>query len=59
MILQIPGNYFGLGSHQIIYEAKDAAGYRSRCVFKIIVNAPKHSGFSSLQLPILYNKFYK
>ncbi|XP_070501322.1 uncharacterized protein [Chironomus tepperi] len=51
----IPGSLFGLGSHQIIYEARDAAGYKTRCTFKIIVNAPKYSG---LKLPIKNNKFY-
>ncbi|KAG5677773.1 hypothetical protein PVAND_007504 [Polypedilum vanderplanki] len=51
----LPGTLFGLGSHQIIYEARDAAGYKTRCTFKIIVNAPKHSG---LKLPIKNNKFY-
>lgn len=51
-----PGNFFGLGSHQIVYEAKDAAGYKSRCTFKIVVNAPKRQG---LKLPIENkNKFF-
>ena len=51
-----PGSLFGLGSHQIIYQAHDAAGYKSRCTFKVVVNAPRREG---LKLPIENkNKFY-
>lgn len=49
------GSLFGLGSHQIIYEARDAAGYKNRCTFKIVINAPRREG---LKLPIKNNKFY-
>ncbi|CRK94785.1 CLUMA_CG008279, isoform A [Clunio marinus] len=52
----VSGSLFGLGSHQIIYEAQDAVGYKSRCAFKVIVSAPKRRG---LRLPIENkNKFY-
>ncbi|XP_063698079.1 uncharacterized protein LOC134829016 [Culicoides brevitarsis] len=47
------GNHLGLGTHLITYEAKDAAGFASRCTFKIVINAPKRQ-----ILPLLYSKFY-
>lgn len=53
---KVPGSLFGLGSHQIIYEARDAAGYTNRCSFKVVVNAPRRRG---LKLPIEnHNKFF-
>ncbi|XP_058065891.1 fibrillin-1 [Anopheles bellator] len=57
-----PGTDFGAGSHLITYEAHDDAEWKSRCVFKIVVNVSpqqQNGGQSShLQLPILYNRFY-
>ncbi|XP_050095151.1 uncharacterized protein LOC126577518 isoform X2 [Anopheles aquasalis] len=61
-----PGTDFGAGSHLITYEAHDDAEWKSRCVFKIVVNVnpqqqqqQQNGGQSShLQLPILYNRFY-
>ncbi|XP_035785634.1 uncharacterized protein LOC118463267 isoform X2 [Anopheles albimanus] len=58
-----PGTDFGAGSHLITYEAHDDAEWKSRCVFKIVVNVnpqQQQSGGQSnhLQLPILYNRFY-
>lgn len=50
---QESGNHLGLGTHLITYEAKDAAGFASRCTFKIVINAPKRQ-----ILPLLYSKFY-
>ncbi|ETN63590.1 hypothetical protein AND_004694 [Anopheles darlingi] len=58
-----PGTDFGAGSHLITYEAHDDAEWKSRCVFKIVVNVnpqQQQTGGQSthLQLPILYNRFY-
>lgn len=50
---QVPGTYFSSGSHQIVYEAYDLAGYSTKCTFKIIVNVPKFKKFYH-QLP-MYN----
>lgn len=50
---QESGNHLGLGTHLITYEAKDAAGFSSRCTFKIVINVPKRQ-----ILPLLYSKFY-
>ena len=50
---QRPGNYFGVGSHQIIYTGFDAAGYTAKCVFKIIVVASKRS-IAKVPLPFFY-----
>lgn len=51
--IQESGNHLGLGTHLITYEAKDAAGFSSRCTFKIVINVPKRQ-----ILPLLYSKFY-
>lgn len=52
-----PGSLFGLGSHLVSYEAHDAAGYKTRCNFKIVVAASQRR--EGLKLPIENkNKFY-
>lgn len=52
---QSPGNYFGIGSHRIVYTAHDAAGYRSRCVFKVLVSSPKkHNLYHKLPIYDVY-----
>lgn len=51
----MPGSSFGLGSHQIMYEAKDAAGYTSKCIFNIQITAPKLKPAKKLKS----NKFHK
>ncbi|XP_035914416.1 uncharacterized protein LOC118513121 isoform X2 [Anopheles stephensi] len=58
-----PGTDFGAGSHLITYEAHDDAEWKSKCVFKIVVNlSPEQqqqpTAQSHFQLPILYNRFY-
>lgn len=53
--LQSPGNYFGIGSHRIVYTAHDAAGYRARCVFKVLVSSPKkHNLYHKLPIYDVY-----
>lgn len=47
--LQVPGNYFGVGSHQITYEARDYAGYKTKCQFKVLVSARRRH--SLIRLP--------
>uniref|UniRef100_A0A4Y0BIY2 Uncharacterized protein n=1 Tax=Anopheles funestus TaxID=62324 RepID=A0A4Y0BIY2_ANOFN len=58
-----PGTDFGAGSHLITYEAHDDAEWKSKCVFKIVVNVnpeqqQQPTAQSHFQLPILYNRFY-
>ncbi|XP_053674472.1 uncharacterized protein LOC128724777 [Anopheles nili] len=66
-----PGTDFGAGNHLISYEAHDDAEWKSKCVFKIVVNVGSSaqqqqqqqqqtntSGHTHFQLPILYNRFY-
>uniref|UniRef100_A0A182J2V4 Sushi domain-containing protein n=1 Tax=Anopheles atroparvus TaxID=41427 RepID=A0A182J2V4_ANOAO len=68
-----PGTDFGAGNHLITYEAHDEAEWKSKCVFKIVVNVnpqqqqqqqqlqqqqQQNGGQSHFQLPILYNRFY-
>lgn len=50
-LFQIPGNKFGIGSHRIVYTAHDGAGYKTRCVFKVLVNSPKYQSYYH-ELPI-------
>ncbi|CAD7082561.1 unnamed protein product [Hermetia illucens] len=53
----IPGNSFAVGSHQIVYVARDQVGYTARCVFKLLVNVPYRQTLNH-PLPI-YHMFYR
>uniref|UniRef100_A0A1B0D5U1 HYR domain-containing protein n=2 Tax=Phlebotomus papatasi TaxID=29031 RepID=A0A1B0D5U1_PHLPP len=56
----IPGNYFGVGSHLVTYTAHDEAGWSTKCSFKILIGSSMRrlqEQFLRSQLP-KYHELY-